>query len=97
MVVRKKKLYAKETMCISCTSSSICNSCKEVFATSDYVLDPTSDAGNEDDEVREPIQDPDDYGQSNVEVDNDESDDEIASSDNINVGTIVWGKQGRIW
>ena len=42
------------------------------------------------------IQDHDDDGQSDLETDEADSD-EDATDDHINVGTIVWGKHGRIW
>ena len=54
------------------------------------------DDNEDEDEQVNTIQDPDDDGQSDLETDDNESD-KTATGDNINVGTIVWGKHGRIW
>ena len=97
MIVSQNNLYAKEITCTTCTSSNVCDSCKEhVFATSKDVVNPSGDE-DEDDEVEDEnnIHDPADDGQSDLEADEEESDEAIDG--HINVGTIVWGKHGRIW
>ena len=84
----------RETSCINCTVSSLCEVCAlDVAATREYLKTSSVDNIPEDDE-KEDNEVIDEVGQSDL---SDSDTEEDVESSNIIPGDIVWAKHGRVW